>query len=100
MGSTPASDKQKAAIRRQFTQYSMSWADIKEVFARANVPVTTGDAKGLIDGLLKHQASALLDLLKEGAVRTGGSDVPADPEAFAPEPPAEGDDVFSPEVPQ
>jgi hypothetical protein len=99
MGGTPASDKQKGAIRREFTRQALTWKDIKALFAQASVPVTTGDAKALVDGLLKHQASALLDALKEGALPTGESDIPANTDDFKPEPPAEGDVPWEGEKP-
>jgi hypothetical protein len=91
MGSTPATDKQKAAIRREFTRQALKWADIKALFAAASVPVSTEDPRALVDGLLKHQASALLDVLKQGALPTGESDVPVDADAFPPAEPADTD---------
>jgi hypothetical protein len=99
MGSTPATAAQKSAVRREFTRQALTWKDIKALFAQASVPVTTGDAKALVDGLLKHQASALLDLLKEGALPTGESDIPANTDDFKPEPPAEGDVPWEGEKP-
>ena len=83
MGATTATGPQKAAVRRYFTQYGLKWSEIKALFARANVPITTDDPGALVDGLLKHQVSALLDLLKDGAVPTGEtSDVPSDLTVF------------------
>jgi hypothetical protein len=90
MGSTPASTAQKSAVRREFTRQALKWVDIKALFAAASVPVTTEDPRALVDGLLNHQASALLDVLKQGALPTGESDVPADAGDFTH--PLEGDD--------
>jgi hypothetical protein len=91
MGGTVASDKQKGAIRREFTRQALKWVDIKALFATASVPVTTDDPRALVDGLLKHQASALLDVLKQGPLPTGESDVPVDAGDFT-HPPVEPDE--------
>jgi hypothetical protein len=53
------------------------------------------DVLPLIESMTPAQAEAMLSVLR-GPLPTGESDVPADTEAFAPEPPAEGD---GPEVP-
>ena len=86
MGSTPATDKQKGAIRRLFGQHKLTWEQIKAVFARASVPVATTDPKALVDGLLKHQASALLDVLNQGPIPTGEPDLPSDAPKHEPAP--------------
>jgi hypothetical protein len=100
MGGTPATDRQKGAIKRAFTQHGLSTREKCSLLrgAGADLPAMRDEAAAVkavedaLKGLFKHQASALLDVLKDGALPTGESDVPADPDAFVvPDSPDTGD---------
>jgi hypothetical protein len=101
MGSTPATGKQIGLVKRLFTQNSLSTREKCALLRGAGVdlPVMHDEAAAVkavedaLTRLFKHQASALLDVLKDGAVPVGGSDVPGDADAFT-HPPETDDRVF------
>jgi hypothetical protein len=78
-----ASDKQKALVRWLFTQNGVTLGEAKQMLAQAGVNVLDGEsARDAVDRLRWPAVSQLIDFLKEGQVRTGESDVPADPGEF------------------
>jgi hypothetical protein len=101
MGSTPASGKQVGLVKRLFTQNGLNTREKCNLLRSAGVGLdpmrSEEEAEAAVEtalkGLFKHQASALLDVLKEGPIPTGESDVPAtDPEAFRHPPQRDGDE--------
>jgi hypothetical protein len=63
-----------------------------------DIPADVKDLRPFVDALTPRQASAMIDTLQEGPVKSGESDVPAPAADEFTHPPVD-DDVFSPEVP-
>lgn len=97
----PASDKQKALVRRLFTQNRVTLGMARSLLGAAGVVLAEGESpRDAVDRLEMPGVSELIETLKGGALPTGESDVPTEPGDFKREP-VEDDGTlpFDPSVP-
>jgi hypothetical protein len=93
-GPAVASDAQKKRLRTDITKYSLTADEVDVLFKGAGFQRGEGEkVNDAIERLTAGQVSTLIDTLSQGAVKTGGSDVPSD-DGFT-HPPAEPDPVLS-----
>jgi ERF superfamily len=94
----PASDKQKALVRRLFTQNNVKRGMARSLLAAAGVEVgAEEDPRAAVDRLEFPGVSELIETLKGGAIPTGETDVPTDPGDFTREP-VDPEPMFDPSV--
>jgi hypothetical protein len=101
-GGALASDKQKKFLRTLITQNNLTAEIMDTLFKGAGFQREDGEkVNDAINRLSKQQCSTLIETIKDGAVKTGESDVPSDASDFE-RPPIVDDGTlpFDPGVPQ
>jgi hypothetical protein len=91
-----ASAAQRKYLKTLITQQRLDAAAMDFLFAKVGFQRQDGEkVNDAVHRLSKPQCSELIETLKDGAVPTGGTDVPADADEFV-HPPVEPDDVLGP----
>jgi hypothetical protein len=100
-GGALASDKQKKFLRQLITQHRLDVHAMDTLLKGAGAPLAEGEkVNDAVNRLTMGQCSTLIEKIKDGPVRTGGSDVPgAGAGEFVHERADEMGLPFSPEVP-
>jgi hypothetical protein len=89
-----ASDPQKKFLRTLITQNRLDEGTVRRLFGSVGFAARDGEkVNDAVNRLTKAQCSSLIEFIKDGAVSTGGTDVPA--ESGFEHPPVQ-DDLFEP----